>query len=390
MNGVNQADYEAKLCAAKKSLRGDKLGKFKMTMNQKGTSGTLSISSLLYYHFSRYFDTMVEVPVAVQRTLDKNVLLNRVVSKAHGTGMNAAAWAWLKKVIPNPEVYNPTDDLFTEDRKEVYGVILDDKGDRYGVEINSARKAGWGAPQVEEFQNTPAFSPLRKDAPVADSIKGQSYPEAQMMYWARELSEIVLLDQIFSQQDRVGNIDFTLQWYWVNEAGEVTHRKADTSNIAKDDLTRADMKLVKVPDDIAAFKPILLQRTAIGDNDAGGDPRYANFFRTLNKRDPRTKKIIHVLDPVTESALGRLRHFNGGEYTKLQAMAADFQSNGPLLQNLKSQFGLSNGELKMVTNNTIEAAMILKTNCQAGKLMFDLEPSKYLSGKPVLQNVACE
>src|SRR5215813_4095481 len=139
--GLSPAAFESQKCAAR---TGDKLGKFKMTMNQSGTSGTTSTSSLLYYHFSRYLDTMIDVPVAVLRTIDKDVMNDRVAVKAKGqSAMNRSAWDWVKKASKTPDIYKPTDDIFTKDRQQFYGVLLSDKGERYGAEINSARKAGW-------------------------------------------------------------------------------------------------------------------------------------------------------------------------------------------------------------------------------------------------------
>ncbi|NOD50004.1 hypothetical protein GS624_22050, partial [Ruegeria sp. HKCCD5849] len=55
----NRSEFERNACKegkTAKDLAKDRVSKFKSTMNQKGTSGTFSTSSLLYYHFSRYFD----------------------------------------------------------------------------------------------------------------------------------------------------------------------------------------------------------------------------------------------------------------------------------------------------------------------------------------------
>lgn len=376
LTGMTPAEYESKHCGeeveiAGKKLEADKLGKFKVTMNQSGTSGTTSTSSLLYYQFSRLLDTLIDVPVSVQRTIDKDVMDQRVAARSAGKSrMNREAWKWIRAAAARPEAYTPTDDLFTADRKQFYGIILKDSGDRYGAEINSARKAGWGAPQVREFQTTPAFRALRSSQPVREAVAGAPYSEVQMVYWMRELSEIAVLDHIFSQQDRVGNIDFQFHWYWLDDKGNVTHRKADTKHLNKD-LTRADIKSIATPEDIKAFNPVLLQRSILADNDAGGNPRYANF----------TKK--------TEMVDG-LRHFNAGEYKKLQEMARDFKSNGPILQHLTTEFGLTTKQLKMVVDNTTEVAGILKANCTAGKLKFDLNPARFFAGNSNADVIDCE
>ena len=66
----NRVEFERNACKEGKSadrLAKDTLAKFKPTMNAKRTSGTFSPSPLLYYHFSRYFDMTVKVPVTVWR-----------------------------------------------------------------------------------------------------------------------------------------------------------------------------------------------------------------------------------------------------------------------------------------------------------------------------------
>ena len=60
----------------------DKLASFKLSVTYKTTSATYAPSSWTYYHLSRYFKTGVHVPVAVYRSLDKQVHLERVVK--HG------------------------------------------------------------------------------------------------------------------------------------------------------------------------------------------------------------------------------------------------------------------------------------------------------------------
>lgn len=70
----DQKGFEAKVCP-----RGDVVVKeadgppanFKVTMNAKGTSGTFSTASLLYYHYARYLDASIQVPVSVYRNIDR-------------------------------------------------------------------------------------------------------------------------------------------------------------------------------------------------------------------------------------------------------------------------------------------------------------------------------
>ena len=362
--GLSPSAFEQSRCGDRKNF--ERLAKFKTTMNQSGTSGTTSASSWMYYKLSRHLDTLVEVPVAVLRTVDKDVLSKRVASRARGMGaMNRSAWEWITRSAANPSSYVPTDDLLTADRQQFYGAVLDDKGARYGVEINGPRRAAWGAPQSVEFQTTPAFSALRTDAPLNDVVRSARYPAVQMVYWMRELSEIAVLDHIFSQQDRVGNIDFVWKWYWVDADGKIQDRRVKTK-VGRDKINQ-----IAMPDDIKAFKPVLLQRTWIGDNDAGMARRYANFAKKTNM-------------------VANLRHFNAKVYKNLQALARDFQTNGPLAQNIKSNYGLNAGQYKLLSENTIEVATILRNNCVAGKLRFDLNQGDFLKGQPTVEKISCD
>lgn len=363
----DRAGFERNACHEGKSakdLAGGDLAKFKMTMNARGTSGTYAPSSLIYYHLSRYLDTSVDVPVAVWRSMDAAVHRAEVSERGLAmTGsaqrMNHEGWRHLVNAEANPASYSPTDDIMTADRKQVYGILLSSPGHRYGSEINGTRKSGWGAGQNRDFQETPAYRALRTDAPLAEAIAtgievatrdrqirkdlgDQGSPE-QMVFWMRELSEIVLLDYIMSQQDRVGNIDFTPYWYWI-EGGEAKRKKAKHHEPGDGDVPEG---------------AILLRRTNLNDNDAGGRVAYANFAKTTEM-------------------LQKLRHFDGGVYEKLIALNTDLQARGPIYEWLATSLGLKETEVRQFVNNTALATGILQDSCRAGQLRFDLNPNRLL------------
>lgn len=378
----NRAEFERNACKEGKSasrLAKDTLAKFKPTMNAKGTSGTFSPSPLLYYHFSRYFDMTVKVPVTVWRSIDAAAHLVDVAraglslsSGSHGGRMNHAGWVALVNAEKNPGSYRPTDDLFTTDRSQIYGALTSSPGHRYGSEINGTRVSGWGKGQNLDFQKTPAFLALRSDKPLADAVEhglkegrkdrqiardlGKSVTPQQMVFWMTELSEIVLLDFIFSQQDRVGNIDFTPYYYWL-DGGALKHKRAKHHQ-AGDGSVPADA--------------ILVRRTNLNDNDAGGRVAYANFAKSTGM-------------------LEKLRHLNAGTYDKLLALNADLQSGGAMLQWLGASFGLSEREVTQVVKNTALATEILRKSCEQGQLTFDLEPKEFFeTGKVMAKSVACD
>jgi hypothetical protein len=356
--------------------------KFKSTMNGDKTSGTYSPSPLLYYHFSRYFETLVTVPVAVYRTIDKDIHLSRVASKASGGGsMMTAAWDIMRKSLEDPSYYNPVDDLFTPDRKQVYGVLLKDSGERYGTEINGLRTAG-GETKYFDFQKTAPMLALRSELPLNEAViygeqQARKSPRMnadlgptkvsglQMVLWMKELTEMTLLDFIFNQRDRVGNIDYKWIFYWLKASGEVQRYNIDS------DFARRHQSQIKVPAEIKAFNPLLVQRTILGDNDAGGRAAYTNYTKTTK-------------------VLEGFRHYNSSLYKKLLELNHDLQTKGPIYNYLKANFKLPKAHFDLIVSNAKAATGILKASCESGRLQFDLRAKEFLAGQNTLETLNCE
>jgi hypothetical protein len=94
--------FEDQQCATSSPVKRGALGEpvsYKMTMNDVDTSATFATASLLYYHFSRFFNTDIHVPVSVYRSMDKDVHLTRVTQRGvdvsarrKGGAMNHAGW----------------------------------------------------------------------------------------------------------------------------------------------------------------------------------------------------------------------------------------------------------------------------------------------------------
>jgi hypothetical protein len=381
---LSQKEYESQKCG-RKSGHPDKLGKFKFTMNQSNTSGTFAPSSLLYFQLSRYLKTLVQVPVAVSRSFDPVMFSERVAENAKGMGsMNTAAWNHLRAALENPASYKPSNELF-DSKGLLRGVLLNDKGgERYGPELNGVRSA-WGDAQNRDFQNTPAFVALRSEKPFAEAItegvRSASsdgrirsalgtlpLERVQMGLWMRELSEIAVLDHMLQQQDRVGNTDY--EWFWIYvKDGKVEAKKEKRDSFK--DLPRSKMRGIAPPLELAAFNPVLVQKTLINDNDAGGRLQYSNFAK-------RTAMVA------------RLRHFDGAQYLRVQALRKDLLAKGPVYQALETQFTLSTAQLKLLVNNTVEVAATLEATCLAGKLRFTLDFDQIVKNTVTEASVACK
>lgn len=361
-----------------KDLGGGELAKFKPTMNAKGTSGTFSASPLLYYHLSRFLQADIGVPPAVWRSMDRQMHLTEVArpglaisGHSHSSDMNRAGWQVLAEADEKPEAYKPTDDLYTADRSGLYGVMLRSKGNRYNSELNGTRASGWGEGQNLDFQATAPFLALRSEKPLAEAVAeglaealkdpqikhdmGEDTDPRQVVFWMRDLTQIVLLDFILSQQDRVGNIDYVEHWYWV-ENGALKSRKAVSHGDETEPLPEGAVKI---------------KRTHLNDNDAGARVEYANFAKSTGMLDD-------------------LHHFPAATWRQVMALEADLRAEGPLHAYLKGSFGLSDRQFAQLVKNTLLAAETLRSQCEAGAIQFDLDPEAFLvTGSVTPETVAC-
>ena len=352
---------------------------FKVTMNGQETSATFSTASLLYYHFSRFLNGTVRVPVSVYRSIDRGVHEQRVTRRGldlsanrSALRMNHAAWQELDAVEKGSEQYVSPDEIFTADRKRVHGVLLRVSGRRYGPEFNGTRRSGWGDGQNQDFQQTAAYLALRHDAPLAAAIDhglrsarrddeldralGATVSATQMAFWMQDLTEIVFLDYLFSQQDRIGNIDYVDTWHWVHDG--VLHTRAARGSVP--------------PPDIAGSAPVLLRRTWLNDNDAGGKRMYRNYAK-------RTGMIEG------------LRHFNPDTYRRLIGLAADLAAGGEIHSYVRDTFGLTQQQLDQIVTNAGLAAATLQAACRAAQLRFDLDPVGVLTaGAASVSSVDCD
>ena len=117
---------------------------------------------------------------------------------------------------------------------------------------------------------------------------------------------------------------------------------------------------------------MLLRRTNLNDNDAGGRVAYANFAKPTQM-------------------LEKLRHFDGKVYERLVALDRDLQSQGPIYQWLSTSLGLKDREVTQVVNNTALATGIVQESCRAGRLRFDLNPKEFfLTGDVVPDEINCD
>ena len=367
--GADIQGWENQHCAGghhAKEAAQHKPANFKISVNDRDTSATYAPSSWIYYHFSRFLDAGIHVPVSVYRTTDKALHHERVVQRGlqltggkRSLRMLNAGWRFLDEVETGQGAQAAQRAALTDEGRQVFGVLIDNDGDRYGPEFNGTRESGWGSGQNYDFQQTAPFLALRDPAPVPEAARGAIHearknprmakalpadiPLEQVVFWMQDVLEITLLDYILGQQDRIGNIDYLWRWYWI-EDGKLESKKAHGR---------------EVPDELAPFKPLRLRQSAINDNDAGVRRGYADFAE-------RT----HMLE--------ELRHYSPRLYRRLGLLAADLGAKGEIYRWMTGSAGLSEKEADTIASRTVKAFTLLRSDCESGALKLDLEPAQLL------------
>jgi hypothetical protein len=378
-------------CNSKKTMNlYSKLAKYKTSMNEEGTSGTFSNSSIMYYHFSRYLQTSVTVPVAVYRTMDSEQHFQRVSSKVTNfeNSMIQTAWQYMQKAAVNPQSIRPVEELFTDGNRQIFGALIEVKGnEKYGEYLRGKKTQQWGIPQYQNMVQTPIYQALNFNADILSSVEllssvaqnqyavefGSVIPSRhQAIMWMQEIFDMTILDYILQQQDRPGNIHFQWRLFYLNN-GKLDSKRVKIQKQSKSEgieskyasyvhLGAAEYVASQMPEykQYCQGQPcFVVQKTILEDNDAGGREYYNAFYRDLG-------------------FLQSLRHASYKTYLKLNQLAVDVKSQGPAYIAMKKNFRLNVTQLEQLKKNIIEATATLNTLCRKGLLRFDLDYENYM------------
>ena len=212
---------------------GKKIAKFKV--------GTMAESGIACFYVSRLLGHLVEVPPATYRTMDVQEF-EKVGEQARTTGHPSCteAWANLRAMVKsgNQKVVLP-------DGKLVFGSLAENpRGE------NSSPEDYWtvGAIRGHSF-----YRVLSSKSPVANTLNLNDTGCLQDLALAQDMARGVILDSIFRQVDRLGNISVAVLQHYVTNKGKV---KWD-DKVSDNDKAEA----------VSPFHP--LKRIMYKDNDDG-------------------------------------------------------------------------------------------------------------------------
>jgi hypothetical protein len=341
-------DLQKSDCTAKYNGEApNKEAKYKLS-----SSCSYSPSILSYYHMSRALGDIVNVPVAVMRTMDigRHIAIGKdSLSDTVGEGLIHDTWSSLMSQLTAGANASRKDLLFTEDFKQSYGALQKNpkKEEKYAEFFNS------GADRVAAFKSNNAIykSLTSSNLNIPREFNQQN---VQKMVQLRDAADFILLDTIMGQQDRFGNIHYIKRYYYPG-VGKKTN-KFDV---------KSEKKKEKIPAELQA-KAVEIKELMLKDNDCGVAKEHrikaGKLLEGVAHMSPKTYKALMAMDKVIDQQ-------------------KDY---------FITEFNYTSSDFKKVSDNLKEAADMLKEKCLKGTLKLDLSLDDHFSGDPLPSGSQCE
>lgn len=323
--------------------KGKTLAKFKQSITCSYTPSILG-----YYHLSRALGGVGDVKPAVVRTIDleqhKKISAAGVRATA-GQGLINTLWKQYATWESNPSNPKYKDLLFTSDLGEIYGALqVNPRGEVKYKEIN-VRAAGDDI--SARFRQTSAWAQVTSGG-SARSLGKNLASFAQPVQLMRDISDMVLIDTLMSQQDRYGNIHAVDYYYYVN---------SKTGKVEKVKQSKVEMGEAQKPAGAVAVRKMLLK-----DNDCG---------------------VVKTNVALRAHMLESLRHMSPKTYKALRWLNQNFGPNMDAPKFFVREALFTQRDLDMLRANLKDADAKLHSACTSGKLLLDLDMEDQLAGKPV-------
>ena len=301
---------------------GEKIAKFK--------TYPIAQPALACFYMSRLLGHLVEVPPATYRTMDVHEF-QKVGNQARETGHPSCteAWASLRGWVQSgdPKLVLPGGKL-------VYGSLAQNpRGE------NSSPEDYW---TVDAIRGHSFYKVISTKAPVASILNLNDPKSLQDLALAQDMTRGVILDSIFRQVDRLGNISITVLQHYVTTDAKVKwdHKVSDK-------------------DRTEAVSPLLpLKRIMYKDNDDG-----MNWGRDSVSVTP---------------ILNEARHIDKTIYNRLQWLAGLMQDSEPGSDaKIKDYFvnvvHISGDNYDKLKASLIKQAASLKSRVDSKDILVDLD-----------------
>lgn len=357
-------DYEGKY---------DLDAKFKSTISCSATS-----SAIGYYHVSRLLGGIGRVPVVVARTMARSTH-HEIATKAanHFGGSQdiiAKNWRAFLAASSSAKSGQANPKLYTDNGQYLYGSLQKNlKGEERYTEISG--KGSYDERYTRFLAQDPFLrvangADVREVSPVGNSTvpagrqAQRTYAEmAPMILQMQDVSDMVLIDTLMAQDDRIGNIHVKPM---VLELGSQTPRKMSKAEEKVLESVQAAKKSYPLTAAVAAEasakqfpdgRAIFVRAMHLKDNDCGVDTDIRGNQMRRNK------------------ALESVRHMNPETYKRFLAFAEEVESDrfkNFALETMLYRPVEYQGHRYSLKENVRHAAKVLTENCERGLLKLDL------------------
>lgn len=347
-SGHSKEQIDASTCEVKKM--GVKTeAKFKQSITCSYTPAILA-----YYHIARAIGDVTRVPVSVIRTMDINEHRKQTQKAVdhlrHSTDYIKQTWEQFLKYHRNPRAYPQ---VFDGTQSQVYGALSDNiRGEEQYVEISGS--GDYETRYERMFSRKPFLNIVSSQSVLQIAGKSDFKSVAPLVQQMKDTSDMVLLDTLLNQQDRVGNIHYKFYWHYP-EGKKVKDQKSDTK-IKNGKLIIPESEL----QEMSAKGGALVKEMFLRDNDCG-------LIKTNMMRQ--------------HGALAKVQHMSFKTYKYFMQFSESVQQ--PETQHFfKTELLFTDNDWKALLSNVTYAKHTLLQKCQSGSLKFDLDIDDYLDSTP--------
>lgn len=386
--GELKADLE-KQCSQR---AGQKTPLKKLAKYKYGTSCSRTSSILGYYQIARILG-ISHVPNTVIRTMDKDYHLKRAAEGARKAArpnrseLIAQTWRGLKSTLnKDPRDKRRGRYLLSQDSEHSYGALAGNPTGElfYGRPFYHGAGSDTG---VKRFASrSVAYKDLKRSSSVSElitsDITSNNFQRIQQM---KDASEIIILDTLFAQRDRIGNLHFYDYFIFSKDGIKLSTKKMKI--LIKDELSLAPEYKEKV--DVISAKYSGSSKSSKKAKRAAQLKLVSEYLTATYGQNAHAKRIIMKDNDCgfkggntwkSLKLVEKIRHINQNTYNQVLALQ-DFIKNDPTAENyLKVELTMFDEEVKTFKDNLNYIATSLKSNCDSGKLKADLNIKNHFNG----------
>jgi len=318
------------------------------------TSCSYTPSLLAYYHVSRALGNVLNVPLAVIRTMDidrhRSIAKKALSLIGNKEELIYKTWSSLKSALDAGKESKRADLLFVDGYEQSYGALQrNPRGEEKYPEFYNG-----GADQPARAANFKKKSPIYKDLISSTNKVPREFNQenVQRFVQMRDAADMILIDTILSQQDRFGNVAAEIKYYYAGKKDGVFQVKSDD----QDELP------AKVKDVAFAIKEVMLK-----DNDCG-------IVKSNTLKDAKLLQGVAHMSPQTYKNLLLFQQFmntnEAHEYFEHEILATDH-------------------DIRAIQRNLNDAVELLQERCKDGDLKLDLDLDIYFSGAELPTSYSC-